>query len=199
MKKIIIIAAAIMMMAAPAIADSTATVYIDEKAEAFHQAESGEWEVLPIQVYVVVGKKKYYDDLTYVEVGHEGRTVEAFIMENGLPGDPNIATRDEREKFVRALKKSKILMMMAEEGDLSHQKSTGRFMNFDLDVLPGSQKSEPRLRVKLINIENRERITLYMDDEQIDGLIPILEKAPAIIAEIKKARKQNKAWPASGR
>jgi hypothetical protein len=190
MKKILILAAGLMLLASSALAaNKSEPLYLKETAEAYHKTESGEWEVLPVQVYVLVGKKKYYDDLTFIKVGREGRTVEAFVMEKGLPGEPNIATRDEREKMVRALKKSKILMIMAEEGDLKHQRSTGRFMNFDLDVLPRAADGEPRLRIRIINIETRDRITIYMDDEQIGRLVPLLEQAPEAMSAAKKARK----------
>ncbi|MFQ5465018.1 MAG: hypothetical protein ACE5EI_03730 [Thermodesulfobacteriota bacterium] len=150
--------------------------------------ESGKLSTVPVRVYVLIGKRDYYDDLTYIVADPDGRKSEAFLMERGLPGFPNIATRQERKKFLRALGKGKVLLGKALKEGLDKEQPVGSFVNFNLYLVPGPEGGQPRLKILMSSLESKEKAVLYMDKEGLDGLMPLVKEAGERIKTLKEER-----------
>lgn len=186
MKKLVLTLVCLILTAQTVFATHARMRYIEGKTSASYQdPDTDKWSVVPVRVYVLIGKKKSYDDLTYIVVDLGKKKTEAFLMERGIPGQPNVATRQEREKFLKALRKGQKLLEKAQEEPPSYRRTVGYFINFDLDLMPVKNGEEPRIRMYISNIETREKTTVYLNRDQIEKLISLIEVAPKMMDQLK--------------
>jgi hypothetical protein len=166
---------------------STTGVYYDK--------ESDLWITRIIRVYAL-SDVSVIDDLTYITVGEADKITKGFLLEKGLPGEPNKDTRRERKRFINLLEDSLILVEESKRSDNKDlPKRLGRFYSFNIMLGPAEKGGDVRLGIVIHDYEKKKVLTVYMNQPEVEGLIALLEKVPPLLEELRTKEQRYPVLP----
>lgn len=170
------------------------THYLDASVTAdYYDRSTEELTTRELKVYVMLGQE-HKDDLTFIEFTGTEDKVEGFLMEVGIPGEPNVKTREERRKFSDALEEAgERLEKKLAAGDTKRERIDS-FLNFDIFIMPPPGGENPLVRLKIHHYRTGQGDSVYLDPEEVSRLVDILREVPVVLEELKKPeelKKQN--------
>lgn len=152
------------------------------------------WITRIVQVYVL-SDTSVIDDLSYIVVGDGEKMIKGFLLEKGLPGEPNKDTREERRRLINLLEDSLILMTEAKMDGKNFTKHLSRFYSLDVKLKSSERGKDVKLVLIIHDYEKKKDLALHMNDKEVSELIALLEKVPQVLETLKKSEKKYPVLP----